>query len=140
MRRRSPAVLLSEMVLSRRCKLHPRLEAAHDLYMSRDESHLTGVSACAPHSSNSMHDMQLFRTSLCIRAQCLPVKPLHNNRGLKCTAVASGLLDLQCLGRACSSQLYWFTTYNTDRAGNAADGRPAPANPKEAKARKQLYL
>ena len=32
------------------------------------------------------------------------------------------------------SQLYWFTTYNTDRAGNAADGRPAPANPEEAKA------
>ena len=31
-------------------------------------------------------------------------------------------------------QLYWFTTYNTDRAGNAADGRPAPASPEEAKA------
>ncbi len=32
------------------------------------------------------------------------------------------------------AQLYWFTTYNTDRAGNASDGRPAPASPDEAKA------
>ena len=31
-------------------------------------------------------------------------------------------------------QLYWFTTYNTDREGNAADGRPAPGTPAEAKA------
>jgi hypothetical protein len=32
------------------------------------------------------------------------------------------------------SQVYWFTTFNTDRDGNASDGRPAPASPDEAKA------
>ena len=48
-----------------------------------------------------------------------------------CSHTKSG--SLTRLGPAIT-QLYWFTTYNTDRDGNAADGRPAPSTPEEAKA------